>query len=285
MQARKVQDTPFPFAHAQMCVAGLLSFAFFIPIVFNAYFSQEWLLYSLTWVTVWLYFSLNEICRELEDPYCHEPNDIQLAQLAHDFNNRLFAAEHGIRANAFFCNSQKVKSDQTLHEAVDEESDAFYFAGRDIVVQGEANESHGKHQSDCGLCTDMMTSPTRLMQCRGLLASPKCLRPCTVGHEHGRDVSPRGNGAFFGPVRLCMLGGSVRACNPPRQKLTGQSLNHTYIFIIRNDSDSSVLHLPTFCPHTSRSGCLLWLLPFISRCRRPSRRYASDKDTRESSHL
>jgi len=102
-----------------MCVAGLLSFAFFIPIVFNAYFSQEWLLYSLTWVTVWLYFSLNEICRELEDPYCHEPNDIQLAQLAHDFNNRLFAAEHGIRANAFFCNSQKVKSDQTLLEAGD----------------------------------------------------------------------------------------------------------------------------------------------------------------------
>lgn len=37
------------------------------------------------------YWALNEVARELEDPYCFEPNDIPLARLQYQFNERILA--------------------------------------------------------------------------------------------------------------------------------------------------------------------------------------------------
>ena len=38
-----------------------------------------------------LYWALNEVSRELEDPYLHAPNDLALARLQFLFNERLLA--------------------------------------------------------------------------------------------------------------------------------------------------------------------------------------------------
>lgn len=37
------------------------------------------------------YWALNEVSREMEDPFCFEPNDIPLARLQYQFNERLLA--------------------------------------------------------------------------------------------------------------------------------------------------------------------------------------------------
>jgi hypothetical protein len=38
------------------------------------------------------YWALNEVARELEDPYCFPPNDLPLARLQYQFNERILAA-------------------------------------------------------------------------------------------------------------------------------------------------------------------------------------------------
>jgi predicted membrane chloride channel (bestrophin family) len=38
------------------------------------------------------YWALNEVSRELEDPFCFPPNDIPLARLQYQFNERILAA-------------------------------------------------------------------------------------------------------------------------------------------------------------------------------------------------
>jgi len=105
MHARKIVDTPFPFAHAQMIQTALLMFAFFCPTIFVAYVTEGWVLYCLNFITVWAYYGINEVCRELEDPFTYDPNDHPIVQLAHDFNERCMACYHGLRMNLHFCNS------------------------------------------------------------------------------------------------------------------------------------------------------------------------------------
>ena len=45
-------------------------------------------------------FSLNEVAREMEHPFGHEPNDLPLSELHYDFNVRLVSLLHmGMRQN------------------------------------------------------------------------------------------------------------------------------------------------------------------------------------------
>mmetsp|Transcript_40168 Transcript_40168/g.94045 ORF Transcript_40168/g.94045 Transcript_40168/m.94045 type:complete len:440 (-) Transcript_40168:590-1909(-) len=123
MHARKIVDTPFPFPHAQMIILALVLFAFFCPIVMVAYLSEAWLVISLNFVTTWTYFGVNEVCRELEDPFTYDPNDLPLVQLAHEFNERMLAVLHGVRVNTYYCNSIATTTilctahEYTLHRA------------------------------------------------------------------------------------------------------------------------------------------------------------------------
>jgi hypothetical protein len=61
MQARKIVDTPFPFPHAQLIIMALVLFAFFCPTIMVAYISEPWLMITLNFMTVWIYFGVNEV--------------------------------------------------------------------------------------------------------------------------------------------------------------------------------------------------------------------------------
>ncbi|KAI7843871.1 hypothetical protein COHA_002419 [Chlorella ohadii] len=47
---------------------------------------------ALATIVALAYWTLNEVSREMEDPYCFEPNDIPLARLQYQFNERILAA-------------------------------------------------------------------------------------------------------------------------------------------------------------------------------------------------
>jgi len=123
MQARKIADTPFPFPHAQIIMLGLLMFAFFCPVICVAYLDSWWMLCAVNFVCVWSFYSMNEVCRELEDPFTYDPNDLPLVQLAHEFNERMLAVLHGVRVNTYYCNSIATTTilctahEYTLHRA------------------------------------------------------------------------------------------------------------------------------------------------------------------------
>ncbi|KAL4440997.1 hypothetical protein ABPG77_010428 [Micractinium sp. CCAP 211/92] len=91
-QCRYLCDTPFPFSWSQLLMAMLLANQFMLPFVIVSSV-RDWAL-GIVFATVatQAYWALNEVAREMEDPYCFEPNDIPLPRLQYQFNERLLAA-------------------------------------------------------------------------------------------------------------------------------------------------------------------------------------------------
>jgi len=124
-QARKVEDTPFPFPYAQMVTVMLALMVFVVPLVavsklghdhhdgdpessdIDRHFQQIahgpwiefwWRLLSpalgpaLCFVTILCYYGLNEVARELEEPFLYPPNDLPCSTFQDDLNLRLLAS-------------------------------------------------------------------------------------------------------------------------------------------------------------------------------------------------
>ncbi|GAB4814316.1 hypothetical protein N2152v2_001362 [Parachlorella kessleri] len=85
-QCRKLVDTPFPFPWSQIIVAFLLMYTLTIPVMMAAYIKQVWLGVVLTFISVLTYWALNEVARDLEDPYIYDPNDLPLARHQKEFS-------------------------------------------------------------------------------------------------------------------------------------------------------------------------------------------------------
>lgn len=54
---------------------------------------------TLAVVSTWILWALNEVAREIESPYVHEPNDLPLSRLQYQFNEMLLAVAAGAGAN------------------------------------------------------------------------------------------------------------------------------------------------------------------------------------------
>ena len=78
---RKLADTPFPFPWAQMVLVLLLIFAGTLPLMVVAFIDKLWLAVIIDFFSVQAYWALNEVARDVEDPWVYEPNDLPLARL------------------------------------------------------------------------------------------------------------------------------------------------------------------------------------------------------------
>lgn len=96
-QARKVEDTPFPFPYAQLLSFMLWGFMLLFPLLAASKTgsSDDISVYMgplLTLLVVLSYFAMHEVARSLEDPFAHPPNDLPCRLLQDSFNARLIAA-------------------------------------------------------------------------------------------------------------------------------------------------------------------------------------------------
>jgi len=89
MQARKIQDTPFPFPYAQLVCAVLLVFITSAPVVVAAYVDNVFMSVLLSFVSSAASAALNEVAKEIEDPFGFDPNDLPLKELHEDYNQRV----------------------------------------------------------------------------------------------------------------------------------------------------------------------------------------------------
>ena len=62
-------DTPFPFPWAQLVLILLLVFSATCPLLIVAWVDSIWLGVLLNFFAVLTYWALNEVARDLEDPY------------------------------------------------------------------------------------------------------------------------------------------------------------------------------------------------------------------------
>jgi hypothetical protein len=68
-QCKKIQDTPFPFAYAQLCFFMLHIFMIIVPWVFSRYIGGHICSALVSAASVWVYFSVNATAAEYEQPF------------------------------------------------------------------------------------------------------------------------------------------------------------------------------------------------------------------------
>lgn len=68
-------------AGAQAVLLLLILYAFTLPLLVAAFVNQLWLAILIDIIAVQSYFALNEVARDLEDPFVYEPNDLPMARI------------------------------------------------------------------------------------------------------------------------------------------------------------------------------------------------------------
>lgn len=59
----------------------LILYAFTLPLLVAAFVNKLWLAILIDIIAVQSYFALNEVARDLEDPFVYEPNDLPMARI------------------------------------------------------------------------------------------------------------------------------------------------------------------------------------------------------------
>ncbi|CAI5462690.1 unnamed protein product, partial [Closterium sp. Yama58-4] len=137
--ALKIVNTPFPFPFAQ-CVALLLHInALIIPLLMADWLADPYLASAITFLSVFSFYLLNEVAREIEEPFRFDPNDLPVVYLHHKFNERLVTAF-----------SRSVFPADGLFTHIDEKEMAWLLAKhRPVTVTKGAEEKVGKIAKDC----------------------------------------------------------------------------------------------------------------------------------------
>lgn len=82
-QAEKLSDIPFPFIFAQLLAMALMFFAVVSPITFTVITGDSWITPVISSGVVIAFWSLNEIAKELENPFGEDANNLPLVD-AHE---------------------------------------------------------------------------------------------------------------------------------------------------------------------------------------------------------
>jgi len=118
-QARKLTEIPFPFPYAQLVLMFLVVYALSLPFVVVAWVETRAAIACFSFFPVWAYFSVNEVNRQLEEPFLHAPNDLPCPAFQRDFNKRLsslsFRRPDGGDASFFSCNPRSGMFFSSLH--------------------------------------------------------------------------------------------------------------------------------------------------------------------------
>ena len=100
--ARKVMFVPFPFVHAQISVIFNVVVIFYAPFLMFQYINEVWLGSTLTFFLVLCLCGINEVARELENPFRNVPNELPLVTFAAQYNEALYTMYAGYHPDLFW---------------------------------------------------------------------------------------------------------------------------------------------------------------------------------------
>jgi len=87
--AYKIYDTPFPFPYVQILTVQLLLLTITSGFVVNVFVDSPIWAVMFSCVAVGGYCAINEVAKELEDPFGVDANDLPMQNYQHEFNCRL----------------------------------------------------------------------------------------------------------------------------------------------------------------------------------------------------
>jgi len=88
-EAIKISTIPFPFPYAQTCECLLLMHWLVAPVVISHWVSTAWWGALFSFLQVFVYWSLNAIAVELENPFGKDANDIDAGKMQDEMNRHL----------------------------------------------------------------------------------------------------------------------------------------------------------------------------------------------------
>jgi hypothetical protein len=94
-QCRKVAYTPFPFPHAQLTSFFIFVSLFVFPYLYYTYVNSTVLACLLNFTTLACFDGMDEVARELQDPFYQFPNDLPLNNYQVQFNEALISSMFG----------------------------------------------------------------------------------------------------------------------------------------------------------------------------------------------
>jgi len=90
---RGIADIPFPFPYSNAIILILMIYTLTVPLLMWIWVKSAWFGALLAFIATFTYWTLNEIARDLEDPFLYEPNDLPLVRMQFLFNERILAVE------------------------------------------------------------------------------------------------------------------------------------------------------------------------------------------------
>ncbi len=99
--ARKMAYIPFPFPHVQLTTALLLFAIIVVPLLMLAK-SHPYFGFALNFLTVAILSGLNEVAKELENPFTNVPNDLPLNLFQAHFNESLITMFAGYHPDSYW---------------------------------------------------------------------------------------------------------------------------------------------------------------------------------------
>ena len=106
--SRKIMFIPFPFGHAQLSVIFVLSMVIVIPFLMHQYTEEPLVGAILTFMTVLCLQGINEVARDLENPFRNFPNELPLVNFQAQFNEGLMTMYAGYHPDFFWDGDQVI---------------------------------------------------------------------------------------------------------------------------------------------------------------------------------
>lgn len=137
-RCRALSETPFPFPWAQLIIVVLVVWQAVIPFTVIVSFNNQPFGVVMGVAVTWTLWALNEVARDIEDPFTYEPNDIPLARLQYQFNERLLAVASSLEedCNDFGWHSNDMGMDDGSYNEDKGEEDEEGLAGELPTYKG-----------------------------------------------------------------------------------------------------------------------------------------------------
>jgi hypothetical protein len=133
---RKIVFIPFPFPHAQLSAYYVVLALPAIALLMDQYAEDLWLGIALSFLTATCLAGINEVARELENPFRNIPNELPLVTLQAQFNEALLTMYVGYHPDSYweeetkpfssaspYAESQPSSNGSPKKQAVSKESD------------------------------------------------------------------------------------------------------------------------------------------------------------------
>uniref|UniRef100_A0A7S4W6W7 Bestrophin homolog n=1 Tax=Alexandrium monilatum TaxID=311494 RepID=A0A7S4W6W7_9DINO len=213
--AIKITTIPFPFPYVQTCDILLVMHWLVTPLVVAHWASSVWWGSIFSFMQVFIYWCLNMIAMEIENPFGQDPNDIDCGILQKEFNGHLsMLLQPSTRRlpklqNA--CPTLRRDSFYDVWRTSSERSVSVRIRARaagGLPAVSERSQSLGGEEPDTQCGADRQTSPEEAAPSHaGLGTSPTGLEPPDGGHEPlapGDEAEPQGCD-WAGPAAQCFV--------------------------------------------------------------------------------